>query len=248
MLYGDDVLDYLNLPDSTIADKTITKSIFELAEISNSDRKLLTKDVERIVWEHRISQDNTNIRPYCDDVLDYSEIQVISVYLKQRNHLSHIIDLILSSFQYPLLIVFHEQSESLFVVAHVRINQNDRSRLVVEDTVRTKWMVDEDLPRLNFDTSAMRTTNLFDFYSDLFNAIVKLRAESEVSIDAELSPEEYRLLLEQISIDDGEIAKLKTQLKKEDQFNRQMELNNRIKELQKDKEVHVERISKMHQV
>ena len=172
------MLDYLNLPDSTIADKTITKSIFELAEISNSDKKLLSKDVDRIVWEYRISQDNTNIAPYCTDLLDYSEIQVISVYLKQRAHVSRITNLILSSFQYPLLVVFHEQSESLFVAAHVRINQNDRSRLVVEDVVKTKWIDDNHIPYDVIDTTGMRSTNMYNLYSDIFNAVVRVSAES----------------------------------------------------------------------
>lgn len=242
------MLDYLNLPESTIANKTITKSIFELAEINNSDKKLLSKDVDHIVWEYRISQDNTNIRPYCDDVLDYSEIQVISVYLKQRTHLGHIIDLILSSFQYPLLVVFHEQLESLFVAAHVRINQNDRSRLVVEDVVKTKWIEDDCIPCDIIDTTKMRSTNMFDFYSDIFDAIVRIRANSEVKINGELSPDEYRALLYLLSSIDEEVASLRAQLKKEDQFNRQMELNNKIKELMMTRESHVEEITKKRQV
>lgn len=242
------MLDYLNLPDSTIADKVITKSIFELAEISNSDKKLLSKDVDRIVWEYRISQDNTNILPYCTDTLDYSEIQIISVYLKQRAHVGRIADLILSSFQYPLLVVFHELSESLFVAAHVRINQNDRSRLVVEDVVKTKWIDNNHIPYDVLNTTGMRSTNMYNFYSDIFNAVVRVSAESEVTIDCELSPEEYRTLLNLISTVDEEVAALRSQLKKEDQFNRQMELNNKIKELLATKKRYVEELSKKRQV
>lgn len=226
------MIDYLHLPKSTLAEKTITKNIFELAEINNSDKKMLSKDVDRITWEYRIAPDNSNIKAVCNDVLDYSEIQVIRIDLKQRVHISRITDLIFSSFQYPLLLIICESSESMFVAAHVRINQNDRSRLVVEDSVRTDWIPDSQIPESILDMSKMRSSNLFDLYSDLYDALTRIKAESQVPICQKLSPDEYRRINEIVADIDGKIATLRAQLRKEDQFNKQMELNNRIKELQ----------------
>lgn len=237
------MLDYLHLPKSTLAEKTITKNIFELADISNTDKKMLTKDVEKITWEYRIAPDNSNIRAVCDDVIDYSEIQVIRVDLKQRLHISRIADLILSSFQYPLLIVLCDSSETIFFAAHVRINQNDKSRLVIEDVIKTDWIPDANIPEDILDMSKMRTTNLFDLYSDLYDALLRIKAESQAPINKKLTPEEYRTINETISSIDEQIAILRAQLKKEDQFNRQMELNNKIKGLQKSKEEFFRRIS-----
>ncbi len=237
------MLDYLHLPKSTLAEKTITKNIFELADISNTDKKMLTKDVEKITWEYRIASDNSNIRAVCDDIIDYSEIQVIRVDLKQRLHISRIADLILSSFQYPLLIVLCDSSETIFVAAHVRINQNDKSRLVIEDVIKTDWISDANIPEDILDMSRMRTTNLFDLYSDLYDALLRIKAESQAPINKKLTPEEYRAINETITRIDEQIAALRAQLKKEDQFNRQMELNNKIKELQKSKEEFFRRIS-----
>ena len=242
------MIDYLHLPKSTLAEKTITKNIFELADISNSDKKMLTKDVDKIIWEYRIAPDNSNIRAVCDDSIDYSEIQVIRIDLKQRLHIARIADLILSSFQYPLLIVMHESSDSLFVAAHVRINQNDRSRLVIEDVIRTEWIPDANIPEDILDMSKMRSTNLFDLYSDLYDALLRIKAESQAPISRKLTPEEYRRINATIAQIDEQIAVLRAQLKKEDQFNRQMELNNRIKELQKSKEEFFRRIAENDRV
>ena len=225
------MLDYLHLPASTIANKIITKNIFELADISNSDKKMLIQDVARIVWEHRIAPDNSNIRAVCNDTIDYSEIQIIRIDLKQRAHVARISNLILSSFQYPLLLVFNDSGESLFVAAHVHINQNDRSRLVVEKSIRTEWMCLDDVGCL-FDITKMRTSNMYDLYDDIFNVIVRIRAENKVHLDRELSSEEYKLIDSTISEIDSQIATLRSILKNEDQFNRQMELNNQIKTLQ----------------
>ena len=242
------MIDYLHLPKSTLAEKIITKNIFELADISNSDKKMLTKDVDKITWEYRIAPDNSNIRAVCDDSIDYSEIQVIRIDLKQRLHIARIADLILSSFQYPLLIVMHESSDSLFVAAHVRINQNDRSRLVIEDVIRTEWIPDANIPEDILDMSKMRSTNLFDLYSDLYDALLRIKAESQAPISRKLTPEEYRRINATIAQIDEQIAVLRAQLKKEDQFNRQMELNNRIKELQKSKEEFFRRIAENDRV
>ena len=237
------MIDYLHLPKNTLAEKIVTKNIFELAEISKSDNKMLTKDVEKITWEYRIAPDNSNIKAVCTDILDYSEIQIIRIDLKQRVHISHIIDLIFSSFQYPLLLIICESSESMFVAAHVRINQNDRSRLVVEDSIRTDWIPDPQIPENILDMSKMRSSNLFDLYSDLYGALSRIKAESQVPICQKLSPDEYRRINETVADVDGKIAALRAQLRKEDQFNRQMELNNRIKELQKSKEEFLKRFS-----
>ena len=237
------MIEYLYLPKSTLAEKTITKNIFELAEICNSDKKMLSKDVDKIIWEYRIAPDNTNIKAVCNDILDYSEIQVIRIDLKQRVHISRIADLIFSSFQYPLLLVMCESSESMFVAAHVRINQNDRSRLVVEDSIRTDWIPDPQIPENILDMSKMRSSNLFDLYSDLYDALSRIKAESQVPIHQKLSSDEYRRINETVADINGKITALRAQLRKEDQFNRQMELNNRIKELQKSKEEFLKRFS-----
>ena len=237
------MLDYIHLPASTIANKIITKSIFELAEISNSDKKLLTNNVVRIVWEYRIAPDNTNIRAVCNDTIDYSEIQIIQIELKQRAYITRISDLILSSFQYPLLLVFTDSGESLFVAAHVRINQNDHSRLVVEDLIRTDWMRNEEVG-CKFDLTKMRSNNLYELYDDIFNTIVRIRTESKIHIEKELSSDEYKLIDKTISEIDNQIATLRSLLKTEDQFNKQMEINNQIKTLEFSKQQFIQKIIK----
>ena len=237
------MIDYLHLPKSTLAEKTVTKNIFELADINGSDRKMLTKDVEKITWEYRIAPDNSNIKAVCNDTLDYSEIQIIRIDLKQRAHISRISDLILSSFQYPLLLVFCESSESMFVAAHVRINQNDRTKLVVENAIKTEWIPDSQIPSDILDMSRMRTTNLFDLYSDLYDALSRIKAESHTTIHQQLSPEDYREINATVAEMDAKIVALRAQLKKEDQFNRQIELNDKIKELQQSKKEFLERFS-----
>jgi len=229
------LIEYLHLPKSTLAEKTITKNIFELAEICNSDKKMLSKDVDKIIWEYRIAPDNTNIKAVCNDILDYSEIQVIRIDLKQRVHISRIADLIFSSFQYPLLLIICDSSESMFVAAHVRINQNDRSKLVVEDSIRTDWIPDSQIPESILDMSKMRSSNLFDLYTDLYDALTRIKAESQIPICQKLSPDEYRRINEIVADIDGKITVFKAQLKKEDQFNKQIELNDKIKRLQQSK-------------
>lgn len=237
------MIDYLHLPKCTLAEKTITKNIFKIADINGSDRKMLTKDVEKITWEYRIAPDNSNIKAVCNDTLDYSEIQIIRIDLKQRVHISRISSLILSSFQYPLLLVFCESSESMFVAAHVRINQNDSTKLVVENAIRTDWIPDSQIPIDILDMSRMRSTNLFDLYSDLYNALSRIKAESHTTIRQQLSPEDYRRINATVANLDAEIATLRAQLKKEDQFNRQIELNDEIKELQRSKKEFLQRFS-----
>lgn len=237
------MFDFLNLPKNTIAGKTITKNIFELAEISNSDKKLLSSDVDVIIWENRIAQDNVNIRPLCNDEIDYSEIQVINVRLKKTNHVPKIAKLIFSSFTYPLILIFTFELELKIMLAHVRINQNDHSKLVVGDIIQSRWLQCDSSELSVFDIKKMSITNLYELYSGYVNVLLRFKVESEIGVKAELSSEEYHEILQRIDGIDSKITELRSQLKKEDQFNRQMDLNNEIKQLQKEREQFVAKIS-----
>ena len=62
----------------------------------------------------------------------------------------------------------------------------------------------------------------------LYNANNKIESPEAIS-----DPEQARTLLANMEAIENEIAALKAELKKENQFNRQMDLNVRIKELEK---------------
>ena len=227
---------FLNLPKDTIVDKKIDKKqFFERGNLSSSDKKQFTSDVEKVIWLNRIAQDTVNIRPLCDDVRDYTEIQVIEVALRKDAHIQKIADAVLSSLPYPIIAIFSMRGKIKIIAAHKRINQNDKSKLVTEEQVRTKWLGEVSGAAEIMDMSKMSTANMFELYSDVMDSMQQFRLITEAGKDIGVSAEESKMILADVERIDREISSLRSKLKEEDHFNRMVELKEKIRKLRKER-------------
>lgn len=227
------MLEFLHLPDRAIAGNKIDKkALYENADLSTNEKRWLKDDVERITWEYRIANDTVNIRGYVDDSVDYSEIQVIRIKLRTGTHARNIADLILKSMPYPLVIIMSHEEKVMIVGAHVHINQNDRSRLTVEEPVRSKWLsIDDDLLEI-LNMSSPGPSDLRQLYTGFINSLMRLNISEERGSETIIEAAASKEVLNKLNIIDRDIKRLTTDLRNEDHFNRQVELNGRIKNLQ----------------
>lgn len=227
------MLEFLHLPDRAIAGNKIDKkALYENADLSANEKRWLKDDVERITWEYRIANDTMNIRGYVDDSVDYSEIQVIRIKLHTGTHARNIAELILKSMPYPLIIILSHKEKVMIVGAHVHINQNDRSRLTVEEPIRSKWIsVDDDLLNI-LDMSSPGPSDLRQLYSRFIDSLMRLNISEERGSETIIEAAASKEVLNKLNIIDRDIKRLTTDLRNEDHFNRQVELNGRIKNLQ----------------
>lgn len=234
---------FLNLPKQTVVGNKIDKKLFyDRADLSTKERKHLKDDVERITWFNRIAFDTVNIRPFCDDSVDYTEIQVIGIEMRAESNANIIADVLFSSFPYPLILVFtHDDSISIHV-AHVRINQNDRSRLVIEEPVRTGWILKDHELLSTLDIGVSTAADLRTLYSEFVDAVTNLKVSIVAGTQVRLSAEESAEVLQRIKELDTQITSLMNRLRKEDHFNRQVELNTQIKALQRERNQLIEKV------
>ena len=224
---------FLHLPDRAIAGNKIDKkALYENADLSMNEKRWLKDDVERITWEYRIANDTVNIRGFVDDSVDYSEIQVIGITLRIETHARNIADLMLRSMPYPLIVIMYHEEKVMIVGAHVHINQNDRSRLTVEEPVRSKWLsVDDNLLEI-LDMSSPGSSDLRQLYKRFIDSLMRLNISEERGSETVIEAADSKQVLDRLSSIDQDIRKLTTELRNEDHFNRQVELNGRIKKLQ----------------
>ena len=78
-----------------------------------------------------------------------------------------------------------------------------------------------------------RTTNLFDLYADEFAALTRINLSTKGFSELDGTPEKLKELLDEIEKIDAAILSLRSQIKKEDHFSRQIKLNNEINDLLK---------------
>ena len=224
---------FLHLPESAVvANRIDKKALYDNADLSTNEKRWLKDDVEKIIWEYRIANDTVNIRGYVDETVDYSEIQVIGILLRTESHARNIADLMLRSMPYPLIIILSYDEKLMIVGAHVHINQNDRSRLTVEEPVRSKWLSVGDTLLGILDMSLPGPFDLRQLYIRFIDSLMRLNISEERGSETLIEAADSKQVLDRLGIIDQDIKKLTTELRNEDHFNRQVELNGRIKKLQ----------------
>jgi len=229
--------NYLNIPKSCgVGSPIFKKTFYEIADLSTSDKKLFANNIKKITWQYSLKEENTNIKPYKDDLIDYPEIEIIEVELLSDTRLNRIAEIIMRAIPYPMLLIFKMQEKFKLYLAHQKISLSDSSKNTLEELIYTDWLdIDSHiLKKLNI--KEMRFTNFYDLYSDLVDAISIYQASAILPSTKNISGEEARNIITKIECIDQEIAAVRSKFKKETQFNRRIELNIQIKKLEQEKE------------
>ena len=227
--------EYLNIPSSCMVGNTIFKKLFyENVDLSTSDKTLFVDGISKITWLYCLKPETINIKPFKDDIRDYPEIEVIEVEVLKDAKLRRIAEIIMRTIPYPMLLIFKLEDKEQLYVAHQRANQNDSSKNTIEEFISTEWLNNDSLLFEKLNIKQMRFTNFYALYSDIVDTISIYNVSYIMPSNPVLTGLEARLLSSSIEVLEQEIASLKAKLNKETQFNRKMEINIKIKKLEKE--------------
>ena len=229
------ILDKLNIPASCkINRKLFKKQFIENFSLNANEKKIISEDVENITLEYLLNKDNINITPFNDEDNDYSEIAFIRVELlstKRLKKLSNIIQYI----PYPLIVVYADENNICINVSPKRINKNDSSKLVVEESYFTEWIDLDDSTEIeqafleSLEIKNHPFTNFFEFYNSYVNKLIAFNA-SHYSGSLEQS-ENTRELLAAIQEVESNINDITSKIKKETDIRDKVNLNIELKKL-----------------
>ena len=205
---------------------------FDNADLSKSDKALLSEAVEKISWKYCLKNEFIPIQPYTDEVRDYPEVEVLEVSLTAEKGLRRLAEIVMRAIPYPMLLVFRLGERVQAWMAHQRLSLADREKVTLEEFVSTPWHPKDDPFWTALDIRELRFTNFFDFYTDWMDRLSVQNAQEKMQVSEELTGEEARQLLAQREQVEKEIAALRAELKKETQFGRKVEMNMRIKKLE----------------
>ena len=183
----DKVSDHLKLPKSTFLGTRITKKMFiDNNELSSHDKKLVTDVIQSIEWRNTLKPDTVNISMYVTDTVEYLEIAVIRVVLKagkkNKDRLTNITKLLHTLIPYPVVLLAELQDELAISLADKRINQADKTKLVIEHIYNSDWLHPEKLSAnendfLNdFSLVNVSSLNYFELYQDFISMLIGLKA------------------------------------------------------------------------
>lgn len=208
-------MEFFSLPSTTIVNRVIPKNTFD--KYTNTKQKKLFADwVGRITWLHKLSASTTNIEPK-----DINEIQVFLVELKVKKDIAPVLDIIDRSIPYPIIFTIAYKDELYFSTSSKHPNPSNENNAVIDWTFKSEWITTEENPY------QIRLRKNLDWVFHDFCA--QLTGNEQA---ASLSHEELIKQRETATKLEKEIAKLKSRIASTPQFNKRVELNLKIKELE----------------
>ena len=209
-------MDLFSLPHTTKVNKVIPKNTFD-SYTTTKHKKLLSEHVYRIVWAHKISSETTNL-----NTKEIKEIQVFKIELKSKQDIQPILDMIDKSI--PYTIIFMIEYEGLIYLStsskHPHPINEDNS--VIDWTFQTDWFNPDENPyKINLKKNI--DTVFHDFCVQLSG---KPTFETKSLGDIIAYSKTVKAL-------ESEIDKLKSSITNCKQFNRKVELNLKLKEVER---------------
>ena len=195
-------------PARTLVDKLIPKSKFYSEGGANTRvERLFIEQIESIYWANKLSSATMNI----ESQEDLREVQIFSVNARVEMldiEIFRYIDKLIPS---PIIFEVYFQDKVKVIAAYKRLNQADKSKVVIGDYFQTEWLPIErqDLPLF------LRLSELYEY---LISQLLPNKTNATSLADKMRLNQEIALL-------ETRIKQLEQQLKREKQFNRKAELN-----------------------
>ena len=244
----DAFLEHLDIPSSCRLDKPVFKKLFlDNGVLDATDKKCLKGDIARIRWLYTLKPSTINIAAYSNDIREYPELAVLHVELSNASRAARIARFINRSIPYPLVLLFTAEIDghtSMSIsLADKRINQADKEKWVLEDSVNSGWLTfsDQSASESEFMNSlkvtALPFTNLWRFYQALMERVIAINCaihSGDFKLDVHGTSDqgagrlEKLRELEKLNVQKAEIA---NKLKKEKQMGRQVDLNTKVKNI-----------------
>jgi len=225
----------LSIPKSCFVGKKLDKKEFvENFSLNVNDKKILSKDIDRITLEHLLNQNTINISPFSDENKDFSEIAFIKVKISNPDKLKSI-NSIIQQIPYPLIVFYIYENKLAMSICPKRINKSDSSKLVVEEEHFSKWLDFDSLNEIekkflnNLNITKHPFTDFLSFYESILDTLIAFNASKytgiiNISKDTKKSLEEIQSL-------EINITEIKNKIKKETSFNEKVTMNINLKKI-----------------
>ena len=225
------MLESLNLPKECVYKQFIPKKQFyTYGDLKATEKTIFTQRIERITLYAQLTRQNTNIPVFKDDTRTYEEISIFLVDLRETEAMEKIATSIMESIPYPIILIAKFDNQYNFFGAHQRDNLVDDQKIILERVYQTGFLDSNSIFIEQINYRELMKNDFFTFYNDYIQAIIEFNLASRNIKQTENNEE----LLEKIEMLELEIATLKSKLKRETHFNKKMELNMRIKRLEKE--------------
>jgi hypothetical protein len=195
------------------------ESFYTHATLTPTVKRAMVDDVEQIVWSHSLTAETLNVNSN-DKV---RQIDVLTITLKKRECNEKIFEVIERAIPRHILFILRFKSECRLLIHFKEAYENVKGKYRIVESYFTEWQPEEEV------TLAISGLDLERIYHNFIYQIAgnKLKKESvrELGKAVEQHQEAEKIR--------KKIARLEDKMRKEVQYNLQLQLSAKIKELKK---------------
>ncbi|WP_292052731.1 MULTISPECIES: DUF4391 domain-containing protein [unclassified Brevundimonas] len=218
-------------PRASAFGRVIPKSkIYEHAEANTSLKDLFVREVNQIIWAHKLSPETVNLTA----TKQVTEIQVIRLTTRTAVLDTTVLRAIDKAIPFPLIFEIVQAGRVQLIAAYKRPSEADGSRWVIGDYFHGEWLP-EDAPRIPLPLAL----NMGALYEGLLEPLVAGQTARLIPGMGEAaqtpfthqeaarltSLEERIALAEAIKAQTREVERIKARAGRERQFNKRVAIN-----------------------
>ena len=211
-------------PQQAKVDRLIPKNKFyEQGKANSKIEQLFVNQVENIRWAYKLASSTIHLQ----DQEDLREIQIFRVKSRVENLDVSILSFIDKLILTPIIFEVVYQDKVKVVATYKRLNQADKTKAVLGQYYASEWLEDHDRVELPI------YLKLADLYEHFIAQILPIALSKDQENDNESVSIELQLQKsQQLESLQKQLNQLKSKLRNERQFNRRVELNKQLQNLQ----------------
>ena len=211
-------------PQQAKVDRLIPKNKFyEQGKANTKIEQLFVNQVENIRWAYKLASSTIHLQ----DQEDLKEIQIFRVKSRVEDLDVSILSFIDKLILTPIIFEVVYQDKVKVVATYKRLNQADKTKAVIGQYYASEWLEDHDRVELPL------YLKLADLYEHFIAQILPITSSEDSGDDDESVSIELKLQkAQQLESLQKQLDKLKSKLRNEKQFNRKVELNKKVSELE----------------
>ncbi|MBD8070001.1 DUF4391 domain-containing protein [Bacillus sp. PS06] len=222
---------------------------YDFADINKKEKTAITKYIERMELTYLLTPTTINIQAFINEEYHYEGVMIVTAHLKDgitETDIRVLEEVIHRALPHPVVITFSLQNKILLSTCMKRLNKVNKTNVVLGTIHQTNW-IDGEMsnsvvtPFLqSLQLIHLSFINFYEFYKDIDMAVEAFQNTDTIGafkiIKEDEEREEQKSLIHQIQETEQSIARIKTAIKKETQFNKKVELNIKVQELTRDME------------
>ena len=211
-------------PQQAKVDRLIPKNKFyEQGKANTKIEQLFVDQVENIRWAYKLASSTIHLQ----DQEDLKEIQIFRVKSRVEDLDVSILSFIDKLILTPIVFEVVYQDKVKVVATYKRLNQADKTKAVIGQYYASEWLEDHDRIELPI------YLKLADLYEHFITQLLPIASSKNQENDDESVSIELQLQKsQQLESLQKQLDKLKSKLRTERQFNRKVELNKKVSELE----------------